>query len=505
MNARGWIGVACALMLVGIAALDVLTPQRLVAAILLNVPIALSGLVYSRRWTAFLVGGALTANLVAGVLNAQGEGGADNISLLNRALLAASFALVGWMTVRLSQTSLHLDRERLEGARARRQRDRERLTALAQSGSLASALEGAAQVLSEAFAARGAVLAVGGTAVFAAPRGAFPAGLPNWGVGTTIPVRLLGDAPSNPVDTDTPGEYGLNANRALVGGVAWDGGAPVLVAVLEPSGDEDAPETFGALLPALRDALARASLGEKLEAGRAESERRAGIIRDLVYAFSHDLRTPITANVFNMRLALEGTYGQLPAPYLETLRNGVEANNDLLELADSLLVLARLEGGEPEPPRAVLSLEDAARASAARLTHAPEMVWHVTGDTRVRGHAPDLRRVVQNLLDNAVRHSPSGEPIEVFLERLGIEVRLEVWDRGPGVPIDLEPRLFQRFSSGKAGGGTGLGLYLAKRIVEAHGGRIGYHPRVGGGSAFWLELPAAAVEPQPAAPQEVRV
>lgn len=476
-------------MLMAIFALDVLTPQRLVAAILLNIPIALSGLAYQRRLTLALVAGAIVADVLAGVLNAQSESGFDNISLLNRTLLAASFALVGAMTVMLSQTSSRLDESRVQAQRVRRERDRERIAGVSQEHTLPAALARASEVLLEAFAARGVVLSVGGSSVFGAGRAASPASLPAWIGGSPIPPRLLGEAPKVVITTDAPSEYGLNANRAVIGGLSWGHRAPVLIALLEPA--DDAPEALEELLPSLRDALERVELGERLEAGRNELERRAGVIRDLVYAFSHDLRTPITANALNMKLALEGAYGELPQGYRDTLKNGIEANTDLLELADSLLVLARLESGEAPAQREVFSLEAAARSSAARLPNTTKLEWQVSGDSSVLGSPADLRRVVQNLLENAAKFAPADSSVSVTLERHADTMRLEVADSGAGVATSLEPRLFQRFSSGKAGGGTGLGLYLARRILETHGGRIGYHPRVAGGSVFWLELPAA--------------
>jgi signal transduction histidine kinase len=498
VNARGVVTVTSIVMLAGIFALDVLTPQRLVAAILLNIPIALSGLAYQRRLTLALVAGAIVADVLAGVLNAQSEAGFDDISLLNRTMLAASFALVGAMTVMLLQTSSRLEASRVQAQRVRRERDRERIAGVSQERTLGAALTRASEVLLEAFGATGVVLSVGGSSVFGAARAAFPSSLPAWTSGSPIPPRLLGEAPQRVIVAASPSEYGLNANRAVIGGLSWGHRAPVLIALLEPI--EDASDALEELLPTLRDALERVELGERLESGRNELERRAGVIRDLVYAFSHDLRTPITANALNMKLALEGAFGALPPSYRDTLKNGIEANNDLLELADSLLVLARLESGEAPAQREVFSLEAAARSSAARLLSLTKLEWHVSGDSNVLGNAADLRRVLQNLLDNAAKFAPANSSIQVSLERKDATVRLEVADSGAGVATSLEPRLFQRFSSGKAGGGTGLGLYLARRILETHGGTIGYHPRVGGGSVFWLELPAALKtrEPEPA-------
>lgn len=493
VNARRVVTVTCVVMLGAIFALDVLTPQRLVAAILLNIPIALSGLAYERRLTLAMVAGAIVGNVVAGLLNAQSGAGLDNISLVNRALLAASFALVGAMTVMLSQTSSRLEAARAQAQRVRRERDRERVAGISQERTLGAALTRASEVLLEAFAARGVVLSVGGSSVFGASRSASPASLPAWTSGSAIPPRLLGEAPISVITTDAPSEYGLNANRAVIGGLSWGHRPPVLIALLEPT--DDAPDALEELLPSLRDALERVELGEQLESGRNELERRAGVIRDLVYAFSHDLRTPITANAMNMKLALEGAFGELPQAYRDTLKNGIEANSDLLELADSLLVLARLESGEAPAQREVFSLEAAARSSAARLPADVKLEWQVNGDSNVLGNAADLRRVLQNLLENAAKFAPADSSILVTTQRKDDTLRLEVADSGAGVATSLEPRLFQRFSSGRAGGGTGLGLYLARRILETHGGRIGYHPRVDGGSVFWLELPVAHIAP----------
>ena len=162
---------------------------------------------------------------------------------VNRALLAASFALVGAMTVMLSQTSSRLDAARQQAQRVRRERDRERIAGVSQERTLGAALARASEVLLEAFSAIGVVLSVGGSSVFGAGRSASPSSLPAWTSGSAIPPRLLGEAPRTVITTDAPSEYGLNANRAVIGGLSWGHRAPVLIALLEPDFEADRKST----------------------------------------------------------------------------------------------------------------------------------------------------------------------------------------------------------------------------------------------------------------------
>lgn len=502
VNARSSIAVpvtvACALMFAAFVTIDVLTPQRLVVAILLNIPIALSGLTFSRRLTIGLVIAAVFTDALAGWLNARSDGSFDGISLANRSLLVASFVLVGWMTVSLSTISGHLDALRLEEARTRRERDRERvLGAVRGERSLDGALEKVIAALAQALGARAALLVSGGVERFQEPRVSFPAGLASWPLGLRLSPKLVGAGPERVIETEQATEYGLTANRALIAGLSWAGRAPLLLAILEPQAEARA--ILEDLIAPLGAALERVELNERLELNRLELERRSGVIRDLIYAFSHDLRTPLVANGVNMRLALDGAFGPISPEYRRSLELGMEANEDVLALADTLLLVARYESGEVRTRDELVNLGREAQSVAARLETPMrernlKLDWRVALEVSVRGSALDLRRVIQNLLENAVKWSPEGSEIELRLERIAETVRFEVGDRGPGVSADLEPRLFTRFAGGRAGGGSGLGLYLARRIVETHGGQIGYHPRVGGGSVFWLTLPA----PKPA-------
>lgn len=103
---------------------------------------------------------------------------------------------------------------------------------------------------------------------------------------------------------------------------------------------------------------------------------------------------------------------------------------------------------------------------------------------------PSLREVFTNLLANAIEHSPAGETIEIVASA-GELIRVEVRDRGPGVPRQERERIFRRFERLGPGGGVGLGLSIVKTLVEMHGGRVWVEDNPGGGSIFALELPTA--------------
>jgi signal transduction histidine kinase len=112
-----------------------------------------------------------------------------------------------------------------------------------------------------------------------------------------------------------------------------------------------------------------------------------------------------------------------------------------------------------------------------------------------------MHQVLFNLLDNAVRLTPPGGEVSLALAQEGGHLRVVVEDRGPGIAAEKIPLVFERFyradaSRSRSDGGAGLGLAIARSIVEAHGGRIGAEPRTGGGMRFWFTLPAAAGVPE---------
>jgi len=248
-------------------------------------------------------------------------------------------------------------------------------------------------------------------------------------------------------------------------------------------------------LPALASLLAVAGDREELqrEALEAEALRRSDAVKTAVLrAVSHDLRSPLTAiraaasGLVNPSLALgEDDRAEL----LETI--GIESAR-LERLVADLLDLSRLQAGAAEPRRALWAVEDLiglARddgLAGERIVAAlPETLPPVDVD------AGQVRRVLANVLENALRVSPPGAPVRVTGEVRDGEVVIRIVDEGPGLdPAELE-RVFEPFQRGAAAGayrGTGLGLAIARGFAEANGGRL-WAERPGRGAAIALALP----------------
>jgi len=236
------------------------------------------------------------------------------------------------------------------------------------------------------------------------------------------------------------------------------------------------------------------------------AERLAHRIRsekELLANISHEIRTPLA----RIRVALElcteedATLGDIRRQ-LDGLQGDV---GELEQLVDDVLVAARLdlaetgEGGgpialRPGPVELAAVAEQAARRFAA-MHPGGTLAREVPADLpRITADAALLRRVLDNLLDNAAKYGEPGAPVELTAAVDGEALRVEVRDRGIGVAAEDLPRLFEPFfrterSRSRTAGGTGLGLTLCQRIVEAHGGRIAAAAREGGGTVLWFEVP----------------
>lgn len=248
----------------------------------------------------------------------------------------------------------------------------------------------------------------------------------------------------------------------------------------------------------LRQAFARMTrrIAEQWRELAAQDQQR----RELVANISHDLRTPLTS--------LHG--------YLETLRIKADVlsradrmryldvalgqSQKVGRLAQELFELARLECGVVKPDKEPFSLVDLVQDVFQKF----ELAAEARGHSLVPDIPPDLpvvsadvgliERVMTNLLDNAIRHTPAGGEIQVKLCRQADEVVVQVSDSGPGIPDALRKNLFERpsFNTGRRGTAGGLGLVIVQRILQLHGSDIRLLREAGRGAVFEFQLATAA-------------
>jgi signal transduction histidine kinase len=249
-----------------------------------------------------------------------------------------------------------------------------------------------------------------------------------------------------------------------------------------------------------RVARREAEQAQRLLAYQNEQLLELDTLKDeFVSSVSHELRTPLTSISGYVELMLEEEQDEQKRSYLGI----VDRNADrLLRLVADLLFSARLQGGRLELERtevdvhrlvlhAVESARPRAEAAGVELTVAADSVPPVSGE------AVRLAQLLDNLISNAVKFTPAGGRVSVHLSARDGLVRFEVSDTGIGISEQEREQLFERFFRSQSAlerqiQGTGLGLYISKAIVEAHGGRIGVQSEDGEGTTFFVELPAAA-------------
>jgi two-component system OmpR family sensor kinase len=236
-------------------------------------------------------------------------------------------------------------------------------------------------------------------------------------------------------------------------------------ALLEPLPETGLPREVQPLVHALNGLLLR--LSEALSAQRS-------FIADA----AHELRTPLTAVHLQAQLAERATDDSERSAALGELKGGLERAT---RLSEQLLALAREEPGVPERSDGDVDLAAIARDVVAELAPlASAKGIDLGADTatsvRIRGDAAAVSTLVSNLVDNAVRYTPTPGRVDVEVAREGASVRLTVRDNGPGIGSADAPRVFDRFYRGAAAqsgaSGSGLGLAIVKRIAERHGTRV---------------------------------
>lgn len=248
-------------------------------------------------------------------------------------------------------------------------------------------------------------------------------------------------------------------------------------------------------------ALRRALLTEERDRQRRAAENAVRARDEVLAIVSHDLRNPLNAIAVGAQALLSmDVPREQQEPMLQIIRRNAGRMDRLIQ---DLLDASRIQGGrqlkvEPAPLSLPAVIEEGGQAVAVRAKSTLQNVtWQVPPDLPpVRADRDRLLQVLGNLLDNALRFTPEGGTVTARAAQQGDFVRVEVADTGPGIPERHVGHLFEPFYQARQAGRNtaGLGLAIAKGIVEAHGGQIGVETAEGRGSTFWFTLPLARGE-----------
>ncbi|MBO9540598.1 PAS domain S-box protein [bacterium] len=218
---------------------------------------------------------------------------------------------------------------------------------------------------------------------------------------------------------------------------------------------------------------------------------------DFIATLVHDLRTPVLAAIKALGHLKDDRFGPLAPAQAEVSQAILDSHQDLLAMINSLVDVYRYEGGQKELVLEPVALAPLARRCANELTPLFEaakvrLETHLPEEAAAFADALELKRVLINLLSNAIAHSPHGGTVRLSAETQADRLCVRVTDEGPGLSTDEQGLLFGRFVQPRPrAGGSGLGLYLCRQILVAHGGEIGVESAPGQGATFWFQLMSA--------------
>ena len=224
---------------------------------------------------------------------------------------------------------------------------------------------------------------------------------------------------------------------------------------------------------------------------------------DFIATLTHDLRTPLLAAISGLDFILNGTLGETTQKQKELLEAMKKSNEDMLGLTNALLEVYRYEAGKIFLYKTRFSINELIKDCIKEL----DILFKQNGSNieidcnsdniEINADKNEIRRVILNLLGNAIKHGGENTKINVCAKKTGKDLVLSVKDNGVGLSQDDQKKLFKRFSQGtskKRSCSTGLGLYLSRRIVEAHNGTIWVESEPNKGSKFTFCLKSAALE-----------
>lgn len=251
----------------------------------------------------------------------------------------------------------------------------------------------------------------------------------------------------------------------------------------------------------VRSVIREIQLRGALELAYGELKKLDDAKSEFISIASHQLRTPLTAVKGYVSMILENSYGEIPKTMDQPLKNVYASNERLIGLVNDILNISKIEAGKMEMDLENTSLE--------------ELILDIINELRIKADAKKLyltyvkprvaipllmidktkiRQAILNFIDNSIKYTEKGGTT-VKLLSIGPKIRIEISDTGMGITKEDLPRLFESFSRGRNGSvgrpeGTGLGLYIARRFVEMHKGKVWAESEgKGKGSAFFIELP----------------
>jgi len=232
-----------------------------------------------------------------------------------------------------------------------------------------------------------------------------------------------------------------------------------------------------------------------------ESSPSERLKADFVSLSSHQLRTPLSAIKWYSEILLSGRAGKLNQKQRDYLLEIQRSNERAIALVNDLLQVSRVQEGKLHLDLSEIDLaclvEDVVQSHRALMVN-NDISFH---SEIVNGPLPKLlidkvkiRRVVETLLINAIKYTPRGGRIQVRLKQDGDQVVFSISDSGIGIPVDQQKQVFEKFFRGTNAvkvqpDGTGLGLFIAHSLIEAHKGRIWFESQEGAGSTFFFSLP----------------
>jgi two-component system OmpR family sensor kinase len=234
---------------------------------------------------------------------------------------------------------------------------------------------------------------------------------------------------------------------------------------------------------------------QALDAARSEREQSLERQREFVADASHELRTPLTSIQANLELLQAEGAGSEDDRH--AVDSALSSTKRMSGLVSDLLLLARADAGRQVARTDIDLARIAADAleEVAPLAGERHLERQLEGPLPMNGNPDELHRMIRNLLENAVRHTPEQTTVELTARRDGDEALLEVLDDGPGIPAGIEEQVFDRFVRGDGpsdtvgGGGSGLGLAIVRAVAESHGGSVDAGKSTYGGARFSIRLP----------------